>query len=304
MKTDEKARDDQASAGDDSVGQIAEREEIIDLVDEVATEDDAGNVEQTRETASKMEDDEALIELTDVVAESDSEARTGDVTLELPPEETLEPKGEQASEEEELIELVDEVVPEAGSGQEEEELIELVDEVVPEAGSEQEEDEEEPIELTDEVLSAADSEQEHEEVIEQGDSDEGLGLDLEDAEEDSAADPVDLEMTEEGPEIPAEEEIEDPGLAMLEEAQESSVDTGETQPKAEDQAELGLKEGVPEAMAGALEQAVLEKLSDGRLEEIITSVVKQAIEGKVERILLEAAEAAIGKEIERLKQAL
>ncbi|HID29516.1 MAG TPA: hypothetical protein EYP19_05870, partial [Desulfobacterales bacterium] len=82
MDTDEKARDKQASAGDDSVGQIAEMEEIIDLVDEVATDDDAGNVDQTPEIASKTEDDEELIELTDVVAESRSEARTGGVTLE------------------------------------------------------------------------------------------------------------------------------------------------------------------------------------------------------------------------------
>ena len=283
MKTDERARDNQASAGDDSVGQIAEMEEIIDLVDEVPTDDDAGNVEQTPEIASKTEDEEELIELTDVVAESNSEARIGGVTLEISAEEAPEPEGEQAPEEEELIELVDEVVPEADS--------------------EQEEGEEEPIELTDEVLPKADSPQEQEEVVEPGDLAEGLGLDLEDSEEDSAIDTFDFEMTEEGSEVPAEEELEDPGLAMLEEAQEASVDTGEPQ-LSEDQAELGFKEGVPEAIGGALEQAVLEKLPDGRLEEIITSAVKQAIEGKVERILLEAAEAAIGKEIERLKKAL
>lgn len=283
MKTDERARDNQASAGDDSVGQIAEMEEIIDLVDEVPTDGDAGNVEQTPEIASKTEDEEELIELTDVVAESNSEARTGSVTLEISAEEAPEPEGEKAPEEEELIELVDEVVPEAASGQEE--------------------GEEEPIELTDEVLPKADSAQEQEEDVEPGDLAAGLGLDLEDAEEDSAIDAFDFEMTEEGFEVPAEKELEDPGLAMLEETQEASVDTGELQ-FAEDQAELGLKEGGSEATGGALEQAVLEKLPDGRLEEIITSAVKQAIEGKVERILLEAAEAAIGKEIERLKQAL
>ena len=78
----------------------------------------------------------------------------------------------------------------------------------------------------------------------------------------------------------------------------------EPQPEAEDQPELGLEEGVPEPVGEALEQAVLEKLSDEKLEEIVTRIAKRTIEGKVERILLEAAEAAIAKEIDRLKQAI
>jgi hypothetical protein len=264
MNTDEKARDDQASAGDDSDGQTADMEEIIDLVDEVPADDDAGQVEQTPEIASETEDDEELIELTDVV----------------------EPEGEQGPEEEEPIELVDEVVPEADSAQE------------------REEGEEEIIELTDEMVPEADSVQEQEEVVEPDDLAEELGLDIEEPGEDGLIDIFDSEITGEGPEIPAEEGLEDAGPGMLEEAEESLVDTGGTEPEAEDRTESGLEEGVSEPVGGALGQAVLGKLSDERLEEIITGVVKQTIEGKVERILLEAAEAAIAKEIERLKQAL
>ena len=264
MNTDEKARDDQASAGDDSDGQTAEMEEIIDLVDEVSADDDAGQVEQTPEIASETEDDEELIELTDVV----------------------EPEGEQGPEEEEPIELVEEVVPEADSVQE------------------RDEGEEEIIELTDQIVPEADSVHEQEEVVEPDDLAGELALDIEGPEEEGLIDTFDSEITGEGPEIPAEEGLEDAGPAILEEAEESLVDTAGTEPEAEDRAESQLEVGVSEAAAGALGQAVLGKLSDERLEEIITGVVKQTIEGKVERILLEAAEAAIAKEIERLKQAL
>ncbi|MCK4485284.1 MAG: hypothetical protein KAU38_00795 [Desulfobacterales bacterium] len=260
MNTDENAKDDRASAGDDSGGQTPEMEEIIDLVDEIPPDDNTGQVEQARETESKTEEDEEeLIELTDMVEESSSEAQIGDTTLQGGAEEILEPEGEQGPEEEEPIELTDEVVPEVDSAQE------------------QEEGEEELIELTDEVVPEADSAQEQEEAIELGDLAEEVGF---------------------------EEELEDVDFAILEEAEQPLVDTVETELEAEDRSESGLEQGVPEPVGGGLEQAVLEKLSDEKLEEIITSVVKQTIEGKVERILLEAAEAAIAKEIERLKQAL
>jgi hypothetical protein len=282
MNTDENAKNDRASAGDDSGGQAPEMEEIIDLVDEIPPDDNTGQVEQARETESKTEEDEEeLIELTDVVEESSSDAQIGDTTLEGGAEEILEPEGEQGPEEEEPIELTDEVVPEVDSAQE------------------QEEGEEELIELRDEVVPDIDSAQEQEEVVEAGDLAEELGFD-----EDSLIDTLGLEITEEGPETPAEEELEDVDFAILEEAEQPLVDTVETELEAEDRSESGLGEGVPEPVGGGLEQAVLEKLPDEKLEEIIASVVKQTIEGKVERILLEAAEAAIAKEIERLKQAL
>ncbi len=54
----------------------------------------------------------------------------------------------------------------------------------------------------------------------------------------------------------------------------------------------------------ALESEVLERVSDERIEVIITRVVNDVIEKKAGQILLEAAEAAISKEIERIKRAL
>ncbi|MCK4729442.1 MAG: hypothetical protein KAT27_10995 [Desulfobacterales bacterium] len=258
MKTDEKGTNDRASAGDAPGGQAQEMEEIIDLVDEVPPDDDSSELEQPPEIESETEeDDEDLIELTDVVEESSSEPETGDTAVEGEAEEIVEPEGEQGPEEEEPIDLTDEVVPEVDSAQEQEEVVEL------------------------------------------GDLAEEVGF-----EEDSLIDDLGLEISEEGPEIPAEEGPADEDLATPEEDEESLLDIVEPQPEAVDQSELGLEEGVPEPAGGALEQAVLEKLSDEKLEEIVTRIAKQTIEGKVERILLEAAEAAIAKEIERLKQAL
>ena len=192
MNRDDKAKNDRASAGDASGGKDPEMEEIIDLVDEVPPDDDSSRLEQAPEIESETEvDDEDLIELTDVVEENFSDTKIGDTTLEGGAEEILELVGEQGSEEEEPIELVDEVVPELDSAQEQEEIVELDD------------------------LA------------------EGLGSD-----------------------------------------EDSLTDT------------------------------LREKLSDEKLEEIITRIAKQTIEEKVERILLEAAESAIAREVERLKQAL
>jgi hypothetical protein len=192
MNMDDKAKNDRASARDASGGKDPEMEEIIDLVDEVPPDDDSSRLEQAPEIVSETEvDDEDIIELTDVVEESFSDTKIGDTTLEGGAEEILELVGEQGSEEEEPIELVDEVVPEVDSAQEQEESVEVDD------------------------LA------------------EGVGFD-----------------------------------------EDSLTDT------------------------------LLEKLSDEKIEEIITRIAKQTIEEKVERILLEAAESAIAREIERLKQAL
>jgi hypothetical protein len=258
MKTKEKGKNDRASAGDASGGQALEMEEIIDLVDEVPSDDDTSQAEQAQEIESKTEgDDEELIELMDVVEERSSEPQIGDTALEGGAEEILEAEGEQRPEEEEPIDLADEVVPEV------------------------------------------DPAQEQEEVVEQGDLAEEAGF-----EEDSLIDDLGLEMSEEGPGKPLEEGLVAEDLATPEEDEESLLDMVEPEPEAEDQPELGLEEGVPEPAGGALEQPVLENLSDEKLEEIVTRIAKQTIEGKVERILLEAAEAAIAKEIDRLKQAL
>ena len=286
MKTDEKDTNDRASAGDASGGQAQDMEEIIDLVDEVPPDDDSSEPEQAPEVKSETEQgDEELMDLTGVVEESSSEPETGDTALEGGAEEIVEPEGDQGSEEEEPIELADEVVPEVDSAQEQEEV----------AG------EAELAELSEAETS------------------------IPELEEDGLIDDLGLEISEEGPEILAEEGPADEDLGTPEEDEESVLDIVEPQPEAEDLPELESEEpsveqepepsvelaqeappseGVPEPVGGALEQAVLEKLSDEKLEEIVTRIAKQTIEGKVERILLEAAEAAIAKEIDRLKQAL
>ena len=53
-----------------------------------------------------------------------------------------------------------------------------------------------------------------------------------------------------------------------------------------------------------LESKLLERVSDERIEAIITRLATKKIEEKADRILLDVAEAAIAKEIEKLKQAL
>ena len=231
MNTDEKAKNDRASAGVAPGGKDPELEEIIDLIDEVPPDDDSSRLEQAPEIESETEvDDEDLIELTDVVEESFSETKIGETALEGGAEEIIETVDKQGSEHEEPIELVDEIVPEVDFGQDEE-PIELVDEVVPEVGFAQEE----------------------EEIVELDDLAEGLSS---------------------GAEKTGSPELSEAEISTPEPDEDSLIDT------------------------------LPERLSDEKLEEIITRIVKQTIEEKVERILLEAAESAIAGEIERLKQAL
>jgi hypothetical protein len=230
MNRDDKAKNVRASARDASGGKDPEMEEIIDLVDEVPPDDDSSRLKQDPEVGTETEvddegiieltdvvetgtgiDDESIIELTDVVEESSSDTKIGDATLEGGAEEILDLVGEQGSEEEEPVELVDEIVPEV------------------------------------------DSEQEQEEIVEVDDSAEGL---------DSVAEKT------------GSPELSEVEISIAEPDEDSLTDT------------------------------LREKLSDEKLEEIITRVAKQTIEEKVERILLEAAESAIAREIERLKQAL
>jgi hypothetical protein len=272
MNTDKKAKNDRASAGDASGGKDQEIEEIIDLVDEVLPDDDSSQLEQAPEVEFGTEvDDEDLIELTDVVEEDLSETKIGDATLE--------------GEEEEIIELVDEVVPEVDSGQEQEESVEL-DEMAEGPGS-----------GAEKTGSPELSETEIRELSE-------AQISISESDEDSEIDTLGIENAEGGPETPVDEVPEDEDLDIPEEAEQPLVDSVETQPEAEDWSELGLDKGASEPVDRALGQAVLEKLSDEKLEEIITRTVKQTIDQKVERILLEAAESAIAKEMERLKPAV
>ena len=111
-------------------------------------------------------------------------------------------------------------------------------------------------------------------------------------------------VTEESDEYSLEEDL---GLEMPAEAPGMVVDEEPAAP-VEPSVPVSEPGPTPEAAvqptAEALESVAAERLSDERIEEVITRVAKEAIEKKADRILLEVAEAAIAKEIEKIKQAL
>lgn len=277
MNTEDNVTNNRTSAVDAPSGKAPEMDEIIDLVDEVLLDDDASQLEEAPEIEAETEEDEGLIELTDVVEERSSEPQIGDTAFDVGADEIFDLEMEERPEDEEPIELVDEVAPEVDSAQDDDLVIKLFDTA------------EEP---------AADSEEtESSELLKSETS-------IPETEDDSLADIFSIETSNEGPETPVEQVSEDEDFGLFDADEQPPVDIVETGLEAVDQSEVGLEEGVTEPVAGALEQAVLERLSDDKLEEIVTSILKPAIEEKVERILLEAAEAAIAREIERLKQAL
>lgn len=194
---------------------------------------------------------------------------------------------QQANEMEEIIDLVDAVsaddeqrhamgtpMHETGLREEPEDVIDLTD-VVEEPSKDETSDDAASKGQPDEVLSL------EEEVLE----DEGV-----------------IELVD---------EVGEPELESLHPVELTDV--------AEDQ-DLGAEEDLPETTLGAeervlsetaslstdkmLESAILEGLSEERIEAVITRVVKETIEKKADRIILEVAEAAIAKEIEKIKQAL
>ncbi len=277
MNTEDNVTNNRTSAVDTPSGKAPEMDEIIDLVDEVLLDDDTGQLEQAPEIEAETEEDEGLIELTDVVEESSSELQIGDTALDMGADEIFDLEMEERPEEEEPIELVDEVAPEVDSAQDNDLVIELFDTA------------EEP---------AADSEETESSELSEAETS------IPETEDDSLEDIFSIEMSDEGPETPVEQASEDEDFNLFDADEQPPVDIVETGLEAVDRSEVGLEEGAPEPVAGALEQAVLERLSDDKLKEIVTSIIKPAIEEKVERILLEAAEAAIAREIERLKQAL
>lgn len=280
MSTDEKEINNPASAEDVSEVQSSETEEIIDLVDEVFSDDDSSAPEQAAEVdLTPQDEEEEPIALTDLVEDSPSEPQADETAVEGEVEEDLLGLDEkQGVEEEEPIELTDELAPEGDSAQDQEGILELTDLV------------EEPVPGTEESG-----------VTELSEAETGMP----EPDDDSLTDTLGLDMSEESPEPLPGEVSEDEGMAAAPEGDEEALlEAVEPQPEAEAPAEPGPEEGVPEPVGGALEQAVLERLSDEKLEEIVTNIARQAIDEKVERILLEAAEAAIGREIERLKQAL
>ena len=277
MNTEDNVTNNRTSAVDAPSGKAPEMDEIIDLVDEVLLDDDASQLEEAPEIEAETEEDEGLIELTDVVEERSSEPQIGDTAFDVGADEIFDLEMEERPEDEEPIELVDEVAPEVDSAQDDDLVIKLFDTA------------EEP---------AADSEEtESSELLKSETS-------IPETEDDSLADIFSIETSNEGPETPVEQVSEDEDFGLFDADEQPPVDIVETGLEAVDRSEVGLEKGAQEPMAGALEQAVLERLSDDKLEEIVTSILKPAIEEKVERILLEAAEAAIAREIERLKQAL
>jgi hypothetical protein len=246
MSTDNNSVKDPGS-GKTSVQEVNEMEEVINLVDALSEND--GQMEKPEGESTSSGTEEGSIDLADVVEES----------------------AEGASDDEQLIELVDQVDAEAHM--EEENLIQLTD-----------------------VVEDQDSQIRQERHDELPDAD----VDADDSEEDTPLEYAGLETAEEGSyaaveELAAEESVAIEEGAALEEAVEPSAPY--------------TKEGPPSAPAGpstdeALESMIRDRLSEEKIEAVIRGVVTQTIEKKADRILLEVAEAAIAKEIERLKQVL
>lgn len=186
---------------------------------------------------------------------------------------------QQADEMEEIIDLVD--VPLADDL--ESELIDLPDDAQrpEEAGQAGEE----PIELADAVEDLV---QEDEEILELHDVAEVQGFR---AEQDSSELSEGYHVTEQSDE---DSLLENMGLEIPETSLGIPPVAGELEQEAT----------TVWPTDEALESEVLERVSDERIEVIITRVVNDVIEKKAGQILLEAAEAAISKEIERIKRAL
>jgi len=132
----------------------------------------------------------------------------------------------------------------------------------------------------------------HEDLMDE-DLSEDIGLGLE--EEDADMPGAEPEGASSEPSI----EMED--IAMAEDASEAdeTVEDVDLAPDTVPSFEAPVEPEGPDA-----EELIRERLSDEKIEAIITKVVKDTIEEKADRILLEVAEAAIAKEIEKIKKAL
>jgi hypothetical protein len=181
-----------------------------------------------------------------------------------------EPSGAERADEPSLDSESDQVASLHADPVNGEDIIELVDEAVDEAQSA----DEEVIELSD-VAEAEDLGPE-EGALPQWSS---PGLGSEDLAEQGLQEEVGTEIdATHAPSIPMDEEPS-PDMGQAQDLQEAEFDR-------------------------ALESTVLERLSDGQIEGIITRVVERVIEEKADRILLEVAESAIAREIDKIKQAL
>ncbi len=161
---------------------------------------------------------------------------------------------------------------------EEEEIVELVD-----AGEKDEKSG--PDIFVEEVSPEKDLERSETPVFKDDKEDMGISVDFEDGDSEGGLIPTDFEGDLE------------PDMEALD---GSEIPQGQDVYSKDDEQQVMPSQVTSEAM----DTAVLEGLSDEKLEAIVTRVVKQTIEEKAERILLEVAEAAVAKEVEKIKQAL
>lgn len=105
---------------------------------------------------------------------------------------------------------------------------------------------------------------------------------------------VDLPDAEEGDPL-----LDTMGLDMSEQEYEASHAAERLEI---DEQQVGADPGIGVEAQGR--GAIMEKISEAKVEEIVTRIVKQRVDEKVERILLDAAEAAVSREIEKLKKDL
>jgi hypothetical protein len=211
---------------------------------------------------------EDIIELTDLAEEPPDEEAGLDGNETQP-----DALDAEALEEEEIIELVDAVEDESEA---DEGILDLTDMVEDEASQA----EETPIEASPAEIE----------------TDEGLVEDM------------GIVPGEETAEMPAEEEDmadSEPSVEMAEIAIEEASEADETvEQEALAPEAIEPYESPTESTGLDAEDAVREKLSDEKIEAIITKVVEDAVAEKADRILLEVAESAIAREIEKIKKAL
>lgn len=171
---------------------------------------------------------------------------------------------------------------------EEDDIVELVDVAEEELG----ETEEEPLDLSDlveEELSEGDGDDPSspsESVFSDDDSgDTEFAVDVSDDLGDTSVDMS--ELSGDPDDSPVTLDLEEDVMESSLELDLSPDQSGET-----------MKETASD------EALVAERLSDEKLEAIVTRVVKETVEEKAGQILLEVAEAAIAKEIEKIKKTL
>jgi hypothetical protein len=273
MDTDEKDRRVRTSGETGSLEETDDMQDVLDLLDATLEEDeDSLGKYGTGVTPGSGKGEEDLIDLIEVVEEPSEEEPAVDMAVEGEPEDLLSLELE-APDDEDILDLVEDVRDAPGLG--DEEVLELVDEAEDEA-------DEGVIELTD-VAAGQDAGLAEEVALEFSDVD----LELEEPDEDRLPEDLGVEIAEEPLGVPL--------------AGETAL---QKEPSAPAPEYATPSEAAAQPSQQALESMVAARLSDEKIEEIITRVAKEAMEKKADRILLEVAEAAIAKEIERLKKAL